>query len=134
MIGMTGGGQAIQRARDRFTKYIRLLVEIASLQTQFVTIERSLKVTNRRVNALEFVVLPKIEGTIKWIEGELDELDREDFYRLKCVQDKKKEAKEKEEEEQKARKGGNDEEKDEDEKDILAEENFAEEGEEDIIF
>jgi len=31
MIGMTGGGQAIQRARDRFTKYIRLLVEIASL-------------------------------------------------------------------------------------------------------
>lgn len=34
---------------------------------------------------------------IKWIEGELDELDREDFYRLKCVQDKKKEAKEEEE-------------------------------------
>jgi len=31
--------------------------------------------------------------TIKWIESELDELDREDFYRLKCVQDKKKEAK-----------------------------------------
>lgn len=42
---------------------------------------------------MEFVVIPKIEETIKWIDSELDELDREDFYRLKCVQDKKKEAK-----------------------------------------
>ena len=32
--------------------------------------------------------------------GELDEQDREDFYRLKCVQDKKMEAKEEEEKEQ----------------------------------
>ena len=31
--------------------------------------------------------------------GELDEQDREDFYRLKCVQDKKMEAKEEEEKE-----------------------------------
>ena len=97
MIGMTGGGQAIMKTKDRFTRYLKLLIEIASLQTQFVTIERVIKVTNRRVNALEFVIIPQIENTIKWIEGELDELDREDFYRLKCVQDKKKEAKEEEE-------------------------------------
>ena len=88
------------KAKERYTRYLRLLIEIASLQTQFVTIERVIKITNRRVNALEFVVLPKIEHTIKWIEDELDELDREDFYRLKCVQDKKKEAKEIEAEEQ----------------------------------
>jgi len=99
MIGMTGGGQAIAKAKDRFTKYLKLLIEIASLQTQFITIERVIKVTNRRVNALEFVIIPHFEQTIKWIEGELDELDREDFYRLKCVQDKKKEAKEEEAEE-----------------------------------
>ena len=99
LIGITGGGQAITKARQSFTKYLQLLVEIASLQTQFVTIERVIKVTNRRVNALEFVVIPKIEATIKWIDSELDELDREDFYRLKCVQDKKAEAKEIEEKE-----------------------------------
>lgn len=75
-------------------------MQIATLQAQFVTVEQELKLTNRRVNALEFVVLPRIETTIKWIQSELDELDREDFYRLKCVQDKKLEAKEKEEKEQ----------------------------------
>ena len=104
MIGMTGGGQAIMKAKERYTRYLKLLVDIASLQTQYVTIERVIKITNRRVNALEFVVLPKIEWTIKWIEDELDELDREDFYRLKCVQDKKQEAKDIEAEEARIKK------------------------------
>ena len=31
MIGMTGGGQAIMKTKDRFQKYLTLLVEIASL-------------------------------------------------------------------------------------------------------
>ena len=68
------------------------MIEIATLQTQYIAMERFIKITNRRVNALEFVIIPAIENTIKWIESELDELDREDFYRLKCVQDKKAEA------------------------------------------
>lgn len=97
LIGITGGGQAINKARAAYTKYLKVLCAIASLQTQFVAIERVLKITKRRVNALEFVVIPRIQDTIKMIESELDELDREDFFRLKVVQDKKKEAKDIEE-------------------------------------
>lgn len=62
-----------------------------------------IKVVNRRVNAIEHVIIPRTENTIKYINSELDELDREEFYRLKKVQGKKhrdqetadKEAKEK---------------------------------------
>ena len=137
MIGMTGGGQAIQRAKERYTRYLRLLIEVASLQTQFVSIERVIKVTNRRVNALEFVVIPKIETTIKWIELELDELDKEDFYRLKCVQEKKKEAKEIQQKEA-AMKGNSTENKEgeeEQENDILAEKvEYDEDDDADVIF
>lgn len=46
--------------------------------------------TNRRVNALEFVQIPKILNIIKWIDSELDEETREDFFRLKKVTDNKK--------------------------------------------
>jgi V-type H+-transporting ATPase subunit D len=139
MIGMTGGGQAIMKTKDRFQKYLLLLIQIASLQTQFVTIERVIKVTNRRVNALEFVIIPQIEWTITWIEGELDELDREDFYRLKCVQDKKKEVKEAEMLENKAKqaalRGENDEDAEEDNNLFKDEGEWNEDDDEnDIIF
>ena len=39
------------------------------------------QVTNRRVNALEHVIKPRIEGQIKYITAELDELEREEFFR-----------------------------------------------------
>ena len=46
---------------------------------------QALKTTNRRVNALENVVKPRLENTISYIKGELDELEREEFFRLKKV-------------------------------------------------
>ena len=33
MLGLTGGGQAITRCKDRFSKFLKTLIEIASLQT-----------------------------------------------------------------------------------------------------
>ena len=69
---------------------VELLVELASLQTSFLTLDEAIKTTNRRVNALENVVKPKLENTISYIKGELDELEREEFFRLKKVQANKK--------------------------------------------
>ena len=48
--------------------------------------DEALKVTNRRVNALENVTIPKIANILSGINRELDELEREDFTRLKKVQ------------------------------------------------
>ncbi|KAL0395275.1 UNVERIFIED_CONTAM: V-type proton ATPase subunit D [Sesamum latifolium] len=70
---------------------IELLVELATLQTSFLTLDEAIKTTNRRVNALENVVKPRLENTITYIKGELDELEREDFFRLKKIQGYKEE-------------------------------------------
>lgn len=89
MTGLGRGGQQVQKAKHVYSRAVETLVELASLQTAFVILDEVIKVTNRRVNAIEHVIIPRTENTIKYINSELDELDREEFYRLKKVQDKK---------------------------------------------
>ncbi|KAJ2355745.1 H(+)-transporting V1 sector ATPase subunit D, partial [Coemansia sp. RSA 2610] len=86
LTGLGRGGQQIQKARAVYIKAVETLVELASLQTAFVILDEVIKLTNRRVNAIEYVIIPRIENTISYINSELDEQDREEFYRLKKIQ------------------------------------------------
>ena len=90
MTGLGGGGKQLQNCKRAYLGAVKLLVELASLQTAFITLDLAIKTTNRRVNALENVVTPRLENTVAYIKGELDELEREEFFRLKKVQAKKK--------------------------------------------
>lgn len=89
-LGILGGGAAIQKCRERFVHLLMLLVELAGLQTSFVTLDEVIKVTSRRVNALENVIIPRIQGFIEYIKRELDEMEREDFFRMKKIQNNKR--------------------------------------------
>mmetsp|Transcript_11110 Transcript_11110/g.15400 ORF Transcript_11110/g.15400 Transcript_11110/m.15400 type:complete len:188 (+) Transcript_11110:260-823(+) len=122
-LGLVGGGKKIVAVREKFTVLLEMLIKLASLQTSFVTLDEALKVTNRRVNALENVTIPKIQGILDYIARELDELEREDFTRLKLVQGKK-EQEQKLEQEQAAIKAN--------EEDITA--NFDAGDDEDVVF
>lgn len=91
LTGLSRGGQQVAKAREVYTKALTVLVELASLQTAFVILDEVIRMTNRRVNAIEHVIIPRLENTISYIVSELDEMDREEFFRLKKVQAKKKE-------------------------------------------
>jgi len=88
--GLGKGGQQVSKSRETYVKALEALVRLASLQTTFMTLDEVIKITNRRVNAIEYVIKPKIENTIAYILEELDEMEREEFFRLKKVQDRKK--------------------------------------------
>lgn len=108
LTGLSRGGQQVIKARETYTQALKTLVELASLQTAFVILDEVIKMTNRRVNAIEHVIMPKLENTISYIISELDEMDREEFFRLKKVQAKKKKNKEEEETKKKEAKQQND--------------------------
>lgn len=93
LTGLSRGGQQMKKLRDNYEKAIEVLIDLASLQTSFLTLDEVIKITNRRVNAIEHVIIPKIENTVSYIISELDELEREDFYRLKKVQERNKKIK-----------------------------------------
>jgi len=90
LTGLGRGGQQVLRAKEVYAKAVETLVELASLQTAFTILDEVIRATNRRVNAIEHVVIPRLENTVKYIISELDEMDREEFFRLKKVQGKKK--------------------------------------------
>jgi V-type H+-transporting ATPase subunit D len=101
-LGVTQGGAVINSCRETFQQALIALIKLASLQTAFRTLDNEIQMTSRRVNALEYVIIPRIEAIIAEIITELDEQARDDFIRIKKVVQKKREKKAKEAEETKA--------------------------------
>jgi V-type H+-transporting ATPase subunit D len=81
LTGLGRGGQKVLKAREVYAKAVETLVELASLQAAFMILDDVIRATNRRVNAIEHVVIPRLENTIKYVLSELDEMDREEFFR-----------------------------------------------------
>ena len=135
LTGLGKGGQQVQRCRETFTRAVETLVELASLQTAFVILDEVIKTVNRRVNAIEHVIIPRTENTISYINSELDEVDREEFFRLKKVKGIKENAQREEDKkidaQRKGKTGDSDKENEAKEgpKDILGEEE-----DQDVIF
>ncbi|NPA22423.1 MAG: V-type ATP synthase subunit D [Candidatus Micrarchaeota archaeon] len=63
------------------------LIELAEIQVSLKVLLKDLKKTRRRVNALDYVIIPRIEEDIKKILQKLDEMERENFIKLKVLKD-----------------------------------------------
>lgn len=136
ILGITGGGHTLNIAKKQFLEYIQIIVSIATLQTNYKSVDETLKITNRRVNALEYVVVPRIKGVMKYIDTELQERAKEDKFRIKKVLQNKKKHAEKAEKLKNENKDkdaiANDKEEEMDKKFVIEEDSEEEQGE--ILF
>lgn len=69
----------------RFFELLSLLTEMASIRTIVWRLAAEVKKTQRRVNALDKMVIPQTRETKKYIEGVLEERERENVFVLKAL-------------------------------------------------
>jgi len=75
----------IDAAADKFEEVLDLAVRLAEVEETLKRLAKEIETTKRRVNALEYIIIPRMEATVKFIKQRLDEIERENFFRLKRV-------------------------------------------------
>lgn len=72
-------------AHKKFNEVILRLLELTGIESGIKSLSVEIEKTKRRVNVLENTLIPKLIATIKYIEMQLDEREREDFFRRKRI-------------------------------------------------
>ena len=76
---------ALDEAAERYRRVLDKMPALVEALTTAWRLARELQKTQRRVNALEHVFIPQYENTVHYIEGVLEEREREELFRLKRV-------------------------------------------------
>lgn len=63
------------------------LIEMAQLEKRITLLAEEMDKTRRRVNALEYILIPEIGGTVREINMKLEEREREKNSRLMVIKD-----------------------------------------------
>ncbi len=83
--GLIGTSVRIDESVHAFEKLAEKVLEAAELETTMKKLLDEIESTKRRVNALEFKVIPQLEEVAAYITLRLEELERENIFRLKRI-------------------------------------------------
>ncbi|NLN16373.1 MAG: V-type ATP synthase subunit D [Firmicutes bacterium] len=77
----------LDRAIEALSEVLPKMIELAALEKSAELMAEEIEKTRRRVNALEHVLIPRLEETIKFITMKLDETERATLTRLMKIKD-----------------------------------------------
>ena len=85
--GFAATSGELDTAVDALGKVFRKMLKLAQVEKSAQLMAEEIEKTRRRVNALEYVVIPNTQETIRYINMKLDENDRSTTIRLMKVKD-----------------------------------------------
>ncbi len=91
-----GSSAKIDSATESFSRALVMIVKLAETENAIRKLIREIEKTKRRVNALEYVLIPKLEGQASLISFRLQEMERDSFVMLKTIKRKLDRAEEEE--------------------------------------
>ncbi len=87
--GVLGTSARIDEAATAYEELLERIILAAEVETAMKKMLDEIEKTKRRVNALEFKLLPELKENQEYIEQKLMEQEREETFRLKKIKDKK---------------------------------------------
>ncbi len=91
-VGLVDMPSHALEAAESAESMVEQLVQCAPLERNLQILGEEVKKTNRRINALNEYLLPKLRGEVNLIKRVLEEREREDTFRLKKIKQKKNQA------------------------------------------
>jgi len=76
---------AIDEAAASYEKVVEKILLAAEVETSMRKLLNEIEKTKRRVNALEFVVMPRLNKVKAFIQLRLEEMERENIFRMKRI-------------------------------------------------
>ena len=86
--GIIGTSPRIDEAANRYEALVETVIKAAEIETSIKKMLDEIEKTKRRVNALEFKVIPELEQARDFIRLRLEEMERENVFRLKKIKGK----------------------------------------------
>ncbi len=96
--GVLGTSARIDEAAEAYEDLLESIILAAEIETAMKKMLDEIEKTKRRVNALEFKLLPDLHENQEYIEQKLEEQEREEIFRMKKIKEKKEEAEDAEQE------------------------------------
>jgi V/A-type H+-transporting ATPase subunit D len=75
----------LDQSLDALTELLPKLMKLAEMEKSLELLAMEIEKTRRRVNALEYVLIPELESTANFIEMKLDEMERSSLTTLMSI-------------------------------------------------
>jgi V/A-type H+-transporting ATPase subunit D len=82
---LSGVSSRIDAVAEAFEAQLDLVIELAASEMRLRRLAEEIGRTTRRVNALDHVLIPRLEAERTYIQMVMEEREREDLFRLKRV-------------------------------------------------
>lgn len=83
--GFASTSSALDDAYIKFHRVKELTRQLAEVETSIYRLAESIRKTQKRANALQNIVIPNFDRTVRFISDALEEKEREEFVRLKVI-------------------------------------------------